>query len=123
LNKIRKSLREHYREKMERYGVGNSSVLDRDLLRLFSDEPRHQRNMAATAFLRRCRKQLRQQIGEWTGQHQYTIDQALNELIIRCRDLRLRLRYSERESKQHALVMLTVQTMNYLLTRNHRVMI
>ena len=50
-------------------------------------------------------------------------DQALDELIDRCRDLKLRLRFAERETRRHALVMLTVQTMNYLLTKNHRVVL
>ena len=64
---------------------------------------------------------LRQAIGEWTGQYQYTIDQVLNEMIDRCRELRLRLRRSERHSRRDLLVMLTVQTMNYLHGGNHRV--
>ena len=120
---IRKTLRRHYAEKKERYGIGSGSVLDQDLLRLFSNEPKHAANPSATVFLRRTRRELRQAIGEWTGQHQYTIDQALDELIDRCRDLKLRLRFAERETRRHALVMLTVQTMNYLLTKNHRVVL
>ncbi len=120
---IKRTLREHYAERKERYGVGNASILDQDLLRLFSNEGRHARNLSAALFLRRNRSSLRQLIGEWTTQHQYTIDQALDELINRCRTLKLRLRYSERETRRHALVMLTVQTMNYLLARNHRVVL
>jgi len=118
---IKKTLREHYQEKKERYGVGHATFYDRDLMKLFSDEPEHRRNSAAAAFLRKHRRYLRQAVGEWTGQHQYTIDQVLNEMIDRCRQLRLRMRRSERFTKRDSLVMLTVQTMNYLHGGNHRV--
>lgn len=120
---IKKTLREHYEEKKERYGVGHSTFYDRDLLKLFSDAPEHQRNTAASAFLRKHRRYLRQAIGEWTAQHQYTIDQVLNEMMDRCRQLRLRLRRSERHTKRDSLVMLTVQTMNYLHGGHHRVVL
>jgi hypothetical protein len=118
---ITKTLREHYEEKKERYGVGHPTFYDRDLLKLFSDAPEHHRNTAASAFLRKHRRYLRQAIGEWTGQYQYTIDQVLNEMIDRSRQLRLRLRRSERHTKRDSLVMLTVQTMNYLHGGHHRV--
>jgi len=118
---LRKTLREHYEEKKERYGVGHPSFYDRDLLKLFSNAPEHRRNLAAAVFLRRNRRHLRQAIGEWTGQYQYTMDQVLNEMIDRCRELRLRLRRSERHTRRDLLVVLTVQTMNYLHGGHHRV--
>ena len=120
---IRKTLRVHYEEKKERYGVGHPSFYDRDLLKLFSNAPEHAKNMTATMFLRRSRGEFRQAICEWTGQHQYTIDQVLKEMGDRCRELKLRLRHSERETRRNALVMLTVQTMNYLHGGHHRVVL
>ncbi len=120
---LRKTLREHYDEKKERYGVGYPTVYDRDLLKLFSPAPEFSGHPAATVFLRANRRYLRQAIGEWTGQYQYTIDQVLDEMIDRCRELRLRLRRSERHSRRDLLVMLTVQTMNYLHGGNHRVVL
>lgn len=118
---LRKTLREHYDEKKDRYGVGYPSFYDRDLLRLFSDEPKHARNVTAAMFLRGDRRTLREAVGQWTGQHPYTIDQVVNEMVDRCRELKLRLRYSERETRRHILVLLTVQTMNVLHGGQHRV--
>ncbi len=118
---LKKTLREHYEEKKERYGIGHPTVYDRDLLKLFSRAPEHRSNAAAAVFLRAHRRYLRQAIGEWTGQYQYTIDQVLNEMIDRCRELKLRLRRSERHTKRDTLVMMTVQTMNYLHGGHHRV--
>jgi hypothetical protein len=118
---LRKTLREHYDEKKERYGVGYPTFYDRDLLKLFSDRVEHGKNPTAAQFLRQGRRELREAIGQWTGEHQYTIDQVLNEMIDRCRELKLRLRHSQRQTRRHALVMLTVQTMNYLHGGRHRV--
>ncbi|MHC5020530.1 MAG: putative zinc-binding metallopeptidase, partial [Planctomycetota bacterium] len=50
---LRTKLRTHYRNRRERYGVQFASVHDRDLRRLFSDDPKHAAKEAAAAFLRR----------------------------------------------------------------------
>ncbi len=118
---LKKTLREHYEEKKDRYGVGYPSFYDHDLRRLFSDERKHARNMTAAMFLRSDRRTLREAVGQWTGQHPYTIDQVVNELVDRCRELKLRLRFSERETRRNILVLLTVQTMNVLHGSRHRV--
>ena len=118
---IRKTLREHYDDKKERYGIGHPTFFDRDLLKLFSDAPEHAKRLSAAVFLRRSRRELREAICEWTGEHQYTIDQVLNEMIDRCREIKLRLRSAESQTKRNILVMLTVQTMNYLHGGRHRV--
>lgn len=120
LPKLRKTLREHYDEKRERYGIGEETYFDRELRKLFTDDPDSQ-NMSAAAFLRRYRRWLRQSVAEWTGQYQYTIDQVLSEMIDRSRQLKLRLANSERQTKQDALVMLTVQTISFLHNGHHKV--
>jgi hypothetical protein len=118
---LRKTLREHYQIKKDRYGIGHPTFYDRDLLKLFSDAFEHRGKMSAVLFLRRHRSELRRAIGEWTGEYLYTIDQVLKEMIDRCRELKLRLRRSEPQTKRAALVMLAVQTMNYLHGGKHRV--
>jgi hypothetical protein len=42
-------------------------------------------------------------------------------MIVRCRQLKLRRARPERQAKQDATVLLTVQTMNYLHSGHHRV--
>jgi hypothetical protein len=121
LRELRKTLGEHYAEKRAHYGIDHPDFYDRELSRLFSDQPEHARNMAAATFLRRVRAELRRAVAQWTGEYQYTIDQVLSEMIDRCGDLKLRLRRGTRESKRDALVMLTVQVMNYLHGGRHRV--
>lgn len=117
----RKTLREHYAAKRERYGLDYPEFYDRELGRLFSSDPKHNRRESAATFLRRHRIELRRAVAYWTGEYQYTIDQVLGEMIQRCRQLNLRLDRSERLARRDAMLMLTVQTMNYLHGGHHRV--
>lgn len=121
LRSLKKTLREHYANKRDHYGLEHPSFYDRDLRRLFSDKPEHAKNPTACSFLKRCRTELRKSVAKWTGEYQYTIDQVLSEMIDRCRELKLRLASSEEDSKRDIMILLTVQTMNYLHEGNHRV--
>jgi hypothetical protein len=121
LSRLRKTLRTHYAQKRERYGEEHPKVYDRDLRRLFSDAPEYSRNPPAARFLSRIRKEVRRTVAHWTGVYQYTIDQVLNDIITRCRELRLRLVTAEDQAKLDFTIVLTVQTMKYLDSGQHRV--
>jgi hypothetical protein len=121
LRTVRKTLQEHYRNKRAHYGLDHPDFYERDLRRLFSDSPENGDRPSAASFLRQIRPELRRAVAYWTGEYQYTIDQVLGEMIDRCRALNLRCEHSEAEAKRDALVMLTVQTMNYLHGGHHRV--
>lgn len=120
IRNLRKTLRQHYEEKRARYEISDTQFYDRELRRLFSDDPLHAKGQAASAFLRHYRRELRQALAGWTGQYQYVIDQILGEVIQRCRELKLRMDRPPSVAKRDALVMLTVQTMNYLHSGHHR---
>jgi hypothetical protein len=121
LSSIRKTLREHYRHKREKYGVDRPHVYDRELRRLFSDAPAHAQRPTAASFLSRLRADLRRRTRRWTGAYQYTIDQVLKDIIRRCHELDLRLTLSEEETRLECTGMITAQTMNYLHSGRHRV--
>lgn len=121
LRTIRKTLRVHYEKKRAHYGLEHPNFYDRDLRRLFSDSPEHAKNMTAAAFLRSARTELRKSVSRWTGEYQYTIDQVLSEMLERCREMRLRLSLSEEETKRDVIILLTVQTMNFLHEGHHKV--
>ena len=120
LAQIRKTLRQHYRTKRRHYGVDHPNFYDRDLRRLFSDAPEFAENITAAQFLARMRRPLRRLVGGWTGIYQYTIDQVLEDIIQRCRELKLRLAVPEEQARQEFTVLLTVQAMNYLHSGKHR---
>jgi hypothetical protein len=121
LKSLRTTLREHYEAKRKRYEVSQPRFYDRELRRLFSDKPEHAQQLAASTFLRRLRPELRRVVAQWTGQYQYMINQLLDDMIDRCRELKLRLDRPLPEAERDVLVMLTVQTMNYLHGGHHRV--
>jgi hypothetical protein len=121
LPRLRQTLRQHYRRKRRHYGVDYPAFYDRDLRRIFSDAPEHGANIAASQFIARIRRQVRQAVSEWTGIYQYTIDQVLEDMIERSRELKLRLARPEDETRQQFTILLTVQTMNYLHSGGHRV--
>ncbi|MBN2216749.1 MAG: putative zinc-binding metallopeptidase [Pirellulales bacterium] len=121
LRTMRKTLREHYRARRAHYGMDNPPLFhDRDLVRVFSGKLDRENTPTAASVLNRARRELRRVVAQWTGEYQYTIDQVLDEMIERCRELRLRCDRPEPEAKRDALVMLTVQTMNYLHAGHHR---
>jgi hypothetical protein len=114
------TLREHYVAKKKRYGLDHPSFYERDLHRLFPSPPEGVRGTSAAAFLRKSRAELRRLVARWTGEYQYTIDQVLRDMIDRCAELGLRHSRADDETKRDALVLLTVQTMNFLHGGHHR---
>ncbi len=118
---IRKTLRQHYQTKRSHYGLEHPDFYDGDLRRLFSDDPQHEKSPAAATFLRKIRPSLRRAVARWTGEYQYTIDQVISQMIDRCRELNLRQHRPFEEVEREALIMLSIQTMNYLHDGNHRV--
>ena len=121
LTSIRKTLRAHYERKRRHYGLLHPDFYDRDLRRLFSDRPEHAGNMKAARFIARVRRDVRRMVAGWTGEYQYTIDQVVEAMMRRANELNLRLKDSEERAKLDFLVLLTVQTMNYLHSGRHRV--
>ena len=120
LSTSRKTLREHYERLRGHYGVDEPDVYDRDLKQLFSNAAEHAGNPSAARFLTRLRKEGRRLVGRFTHERQYTIDQVLGDMVERCRELGLRLRGPEEDARREFLVLLTVQTMNYLHSGRHR---
>jgi Putative zinc-binding metallo-peptidase len=121
VRKLRKTLGEHYRQKREHYGLDHPDFYESDLRNLFSDSPEFAKNQPAAKFVRRIRKDVRATVASFTDSYQYTIDQLIEEIIERCRDLNLRLIDSEESTRVDFMVFLTVQTMNYLHSGRHRV--
>jgi hypothetical protein len=121
LHRLRKTLRQHYHKKREHYGLDHQYFYESDLRKLFSDAPQFAANPPAARFVRRIRKHARSSIASFTDTYQYTIDQLLEQIIDRCRELNLRLTEPEDATTADFLVFLTVQAMNYLHSGRYRV--
>ncbi len=120
LSRIRRTLRSHYQRKREHYGLDYPSIYDNDLRKLFSSDPAHKRNPTAAAFLSRIRGELRRSVARWTGEYSYTIDQVVQEMIERCRELQLRVGSNPEEAKRDAMILVAVRTTNFLHEGRHR---
>ena len=118
---LKKTLREHYERKRRHYGIERQSQYDPDLKRLFSSLPNHASKLSAVTFLNRFRREVRRKVASWTGEYQYTIDQVLEDMIQRSRELNLRVPVAEDQAKLDFTILLTVHTMNFLRSGRHRV--
>ena len=114
LNELTETLGEHYRKKQALYAFDTPKTYDRDLLRLFSADPRHRRSQAASLFIRRNRKRIRELVSKWTGEYQLTLDAILDDMISRCRELNLRAVGPERKLLAEFTVLLTAKTVHSL---------
>ncbi len=121
ISRLRKTLREHYARKREHYGLDHPDFYESDLRNLFSDSSEYAKNPSAARFVRKIRKDVRGTVASFTDSYRYTIDQLIEKIIERCRELNLRLSDSEEATKIDFMVFLTVQTMNYLHSGRHRV--
>jgi hypothetical protein len=123
LKELKSTLRDHYTVKGVHYAAARPEFFDSDLRRLFSDSKDFVANATAASFLRGRRQNLRRLVARWTGEYQYTIDKVLDDIIKRCQQLRLRLTQSPQRAEIDTVVLLTVQTMNYLHAGHHRVVL
>jgi hypothetical protein len=114
LSRLTDTLEKHYQKKQALYAVNTPKTYDRELHRIFSSDPRHWRSMAASAFIRRHRAQIREIVARWTGEYQLTIDSVLDDMIDRCRELNLRAVGSERRLRTDFTVLLTAKTVHSL---------
>jgi hypothetical protein len=120
LSMLTQTLAEHYERKRARYAVEHPRIYDRDLRRIFSDDPRHRRSPAASAFLRRNRARIRHIVSKWTGEYQLTLDAVFDDMIGRCRELKLRAVGSERQLRMEFIVLLTAKTVHSLYSPSRR---
>jgi hypothetical protein len=119
IRELRMTLREYYREKQEHYTPHHPDTYDRDLRRLFSGDRKNRKAKLASVFLRENRRTIRQMVGRWTGEYEFTLDQVLNDIIARCSQLKLRVSGPERKLSFDFALLLTVHTMHFLYNRRN----
>ena len=120
LSRLTKSLGEHYDYRQGLYLSESPRIYDRDLRRIFSDDPRHHAASAASTFLRKNRARIRQMVSKWTDEYQLTLDLVLDDMIQRCRELKLRAAGSERQLRTDFTLLLTARTVHSLYDPSRR---
>jgi hypothetical protein len=120
LSRISTTLRVHYEKKLAHYAVTQRNTYDRELLRIFSSDPRHRQSPSASTFIRHNRASMRRLVSKWTGEHQLVLDAVLDEMIERCRELKLRASGSEAQLRLDFMLLLTAETMRSLCSPSRR---
>ena len=108
------TLGEYYEEKQSAYADPRPDATDLHLYRVFTDDPAYIRRETAGSFLRRFRTELRNRVAHITSQPKYSVDQVLDALILRCRELGLRVPRATRELRVDATILVTIMTMRFV---------
>jgi hypothetical protein len=121
LRSLRTTLREHYHRKRRFYMIHWPELLEKNLYRIFSPDPRHRVRPSAAQFLRRLRSSMGEHVADGTGIHRYTVNHVVRLMIARCRELNLRLTIQEEEAKPMCIAAVTMQVMQFLQSGYHRI--
>ena len=120
ISRLNTTLAEHYTRKRAFYAVASPTPYDRDLRRIFSDAPKDRRAPAASTFLRRNRSRIRQAVSTWTEEHPLTLDSLLDDMIDRCREMKLRAVGPEARVRADFTVLFTALAIHSLYTKRRR---
>jgi hypothetical protein len=114
------TLGEHYQEKRDRYAVDTPTVFDRELTRIFSDDPAHRNAPLAAALIRRNRSEIRRSVARWTGEYPLALDAALDDIIDRSRALKLRAPGNEQRVRLELTALLSTKAVYSLYSATRR---
>ena len=106
LDEDRRTLAEHYEEKLARYRHFRRSDADDLLLRVFTSRPTRASAPRASALLREGKPQLVASVAREADVDRYTVYQVLRQAIARAGELGLHLRASRRDALRHTRWML-----------------
>lgn len=120
LSTLKHTVAEYYEKKQALYAVVHAKTYDKDLHRIFSNNPKYSRSPLASQFLRRNRVKIRQMVAKWTGEHQLTLDSVIDYMIARCRELKLRAVGPERALVMDFTVLLTAKAVHSLYSPSRR---
>lgn len=118
LPRQRVTLRDYYRAKKAAMARNRRTRLDHELRMLFDAPEDARRRERAATFLRRERQSLRKKVSALTGQYRYLVDQTIDAMVQRCKELDLRVKKPRSQARLGAAVLVTMGTMQ--LTKGYR---
>lgn len=111
LPKLTHTLREHYRKRQAAYGTPEPWRHDRELRLVFDAPETTTATVRAATFLLREQQDLRTKVSALTGEYRYVVDQALDAMRQRCKELDLRLSRPRDQARLGAAVLATMVTL------------
>lgn len=120
LSSFTKTLAQHYKEKCERYAVDAPTVFDRDLRRIFSDDPADRSAPSAAVFIRAHRTGIRRGVARWPTDYAHTLDAVIEDLAERARVMGLRATGAERTMRLQIARLLSTKAVQSLYSAQRR---
>ena len=120
IGKLKGPIGDHYAKKLAHIPGGAPRTYDRDLKRIFSADPHHRDARPAAAFIRGNRARIRRLVSKRTGEFELNLDPVLDDMIKRCRDLKLRAVGSEAEMQTDLTVRLTAKIVHAMYSPSRR---
>ncbi len=107
LDRNKRTLREHYTEKLARHARHRSHRADGVLQRVFTASPTRRVAPRASSLLRAVKPQIVDSVARAAGVDRYSVYQVLRRATVRAEQLKLRVRGSRREALKHSRRMIT----------------
>ncbi|MCC7460091.1 MAG: putative zinc-binding metallopeptidase [Proteobacteria bacterium] len=118
--KLTTTLKQHYQEKEAYYGLSFPKIYDVHLFKLFTNNPKYAKKIKASDFIKKVRRETGRAVARWTGTFQYNIHQLMDEIIEQSDLMDLYLRYNFEETKNQFVSMITLVTLEYIHSGNHK---
>ncbi len=121
--RMRITLKNFYKKKRLSYEEKFPDFHDANLKKIFpesADREERKNPVYAADVIRKYKKEIRTSISIWTGEKKYIIDDLLNTIIERCRQLRLFAAEAEALTILNIASYITALIMNYRYTGNFR---
>jgi hypothetical protein len=102
LDSNRRTLREHYAERLARIARTRSRAADGVLQRVFTDRPARRVAPRASVLLRAVKPKLVDSVARTAGVDRYSVYQVLRRATLRAQQLKLRVRGSRRDAMKRS---------------------
>lgn len=126
-SRMRITLKNFYKRKRDSYMEDFPDFHDSNLKKIFvsAESPQESpgkknKDLLAVTTIRRYKKDILNNVAQWTGERKYIIGSLLDTIIQRCRDLELMIGDSESLAVLRISTYVTTLVMNYLYTGEFR---
>jgi hypothetical protein len=118
---LRIKLKNYYKKKQYSYAEDFPDFHDANLKRIFVEKSKDNKHLLGGAdIIKKYRKEILETVSTWTGEKKYIINELLNTLIERCRELHLLCQDDEQLTMLKISAYITTLIMNYLYTGRFR---
>jgi len=114
ISSLRQTVREYYAAKRARFEGVSNNLYDADLRRIFGADTATSGRERAANFLRRNGPRIRKMVAQGTGKREYALEVVLKDMIIRCRELDLRVGHRAEDVLIDFAILLAARSVEYV---------